>query len=123
MGVNRSLQQYNTPVMSYCKHSNTKYTGSGQAYPHFLFLSLNEKKSIIIKTVNRVCVKDVKIYFIGLKKDLFGCFRKEEIRDKNNETGLKEGGGIEISNYSAFHIRDARSLRFESLTFRPLLKT
>ena len=30
----------------------------------------------------------------------------EEIRDKNNETGLKEGRGIEMSNYSAFHIRD-----------------
>ena len=36
-----------------------------------------------------------------------GCFRIEEIRDKDNETGLKEGGGIEMSNYSAFHIRDA----------------
>ena len=35
-------------------------------------------RSDIIKTVNRVCVKDVKIYFIGLKKDLFGCFRIEE---------------------------------------------
>ena len=33
---------------------------------------------------------------IGLKKDLFGCFRIEEIRDKDNETGLKEGGGIEM---------------------------
>ena len=32
-----------------------------------------------------------------------------EDRDKNNETGLQEGGGIEMSNYSAFHIRDARS--------------
>ena len=53
-------------------------------------------------------VKDVKIYFIGLKKDLFGCFRIEKIRDKDNEIGLKEGGGIEMSNYSAFHIRDAR---------------
>ena len=31
----------------------------------------------------------------------------EEIRDKDNETGLKEGGEIEMSNYSAFHIRDA----------------
>ena len=38
-----------------------------------------------------------------------GCFRIEEIRDKDNETGLKEGGGIEMSIYSAFHIRDARS--------------
>ena len=55
-------------------------------------------------------VKDFKIYFIGLKKDLFGCLRIEEIRDKDTETGLKEGGGIEMSIYSAFHIRDARSL-------------
>ena len=51
----------------------------------------------IKKTVNRVCVKDVKNIFIGLKNDLFGCFRIEEIRDKDNETGLKEGGGIEMS--------------------------
>ena len=50
--------------------------------------------------------------FIGLKKDLFGCFRIEEIRDKDNEIGLKMGEGIEMSNYSVFHIRDARSLRF-----------
>ena len=28
-------------------------------------------------------------------------------RDNANETGLKEGGGIEMSIYSAFHIRDA----------------
>jgi len=34
----------------------------------------------------------------------------EEIREKDNETGLKERGGIEMSIYSAFHIRDARSL-------------
>jgi len=31
-------------------------------------------------------------------------------RDQDNETGLKEEGGIEMSIYSAFHIRDARSL-------------
>ena len=35
-------------------------------------------------------------------------------RDKHNETGLKEGGGIEMSIYSAFHIRDARSLRLNT---------
>ena len=34
-------------------------------------------------------------------------------RGDDNETSLKEGGVIEMSNYSAFHIRDARSLRFE----------
>ena len=31
-------------------------------------------------------------------------------RGKDNETGLKEGRGIEMSTTSAFHIRDARSL-------------
>ena len=35
--------------------------------------------------------------FIWVKKDLFGCFRIEEIRDKGNETSLKEGGGIQMS--------------------------
>ena len=54
--------------------------------------------------------------FCWVKKDLFGCFRIEEIRDNDNETSLKEGGGIEMSIYSAFHIRDARSLRFVLLT-------
>jgi hypothetical protein len=44
-----------------------------------------------------------KIYFIGLKKDLFGCFRIEETAKKDNETGLIEGGGIEMSIYSCFH--------------------
>ena len=28
----------------------------------------------------------------------------------DNETGMKEGGVIEMSTTSAFHIRDARSL-------------
>ena len=55
------------------------------------------------------------IYFIGLKKDLFGCFRIEEIRDKDNETGLKEGGGIEMLT-TVLLLRDARSLRFDLLT-------
>ena len=35
------------------------------------------------------------IYWVK-KKDLFGCFRIEDIRDKDNETVLKEGGGIEM---------------------------
>ena len=55
-----------------------------------------------------MCVKDVKIYFIGLKKDLFGCFRIEEIRDKDNEIGLKKGRGIEMST-TVLPLRDARS--------------
>ena len=36
-------------------------------------------------------------YIYWVKKDLFGCFRIRGERDKANETGLKEGGGIEMS--------------------------
>ena len=39
--------------------------------------------------------------FYWVKKDLFGCFRIEEIQGDDNETGWKEGGGIEMSIYSA----------------------
>ena len=55
-------------------------------------------------------------YIYWVKKDLFGCFRIEEIRDKDNETGLKERGGTEMSTTSAFHIRDARSPLLKILT-------
>ena len=50
--------------------------------------------------------------FIGLKKTCLGVLERGD-RDKDNEIGLKEGGLIEMSIYSAFHIRDARSLRFK----------
>ena len=30
------------------------------------------------------------------KRLVLGCFRSKEEQDKDNETGLKEGGGIEI---------------------------
>ena len=56
-------------------------------------------------------VKRCQIYFIGLKNDLFGCFRIEKIRDKDNEIGLKEGEVIEMST-TVLPLRDARSLRF-----------
>ena len=55
-----------------------------------------------------------------VKKDLFGCFRIEKIHDKGNETGWKEGGEIEMSIYSAFHIRDARSLRLNTYLYTTL---
>ena len=57
-----------------------------------------------------------KYILYGLKIDLFGCFRIEEIRGNDNETGLKEGGGIEMSIYSASIYAIARSLRFVLLT-------
>ena len=57
--------------------------------------------------------------FIGLKKDLFGCFRIKEIRDNDNETGLKEGGGMEMST-TVLHSR-CPLLHFEYLPQVPLL--
>ena len=54
--------------------------------------------------------------FIGLKKDLFGCFRIEETGDKDNERGLKEGGGIEMST-TVLHSRAAPSLKYLPWTF------
>ena len=35
--------------------------------------------------------------FYLVKKGLFGCLEREEIRDNDNETSLKERGGIEMS--------------------------
>ena len=43
-----------------------------------------------------MCVKDVQIYFIGLKKTCLGILDRKE-RENDNETGLKEGGVIEMS--------------------------
>ena len=48
------------------------------------------------------------------KKDLFGCFRIEEIRDKDNETGLNEEGGYRNVNLQC-SIRDARSFALKYL--------
>ena len=78
-------------------------------------MTLNEK--VDYKTVIE-CVKELNI-FIGLKKDLFGCFRIEEIRDKGNEPSLKEEGRIQISNLQCFlYTRcTALSLSFKILTY------
>jgi len=51
--------------------------------------------------------------FIGLKKTCLDILDRGE-RDNDNETGLKEGGGIEMSS-TVLPLRDARSLRFEYL--------
>ena len=51
--------------------------------------------------------------FIGLKKTCLGVLDRGD-RDNDNETGLKEGGGIEMST-TVLPLRDARSLRFEYL--------
>ena len=59
-------------------------------------LNVKTKKSMIIKTVNRVCVKRCQNIFIGLKKTCLGVLDREK-RDKDSETGLKEAGGIEMS--------------------------
>ena len=61
-------------------------------------------------------VKDVKIYLYGLKKTCLGVLDRGD-RDKDSETGFKEGGGIKMSIYSAFHIRDACSLSLLYFTY------
>ena len=48
--------------------------------------------------------------FIGLKMTCLGVLDRGE-RDKDNETGLKEGGGTEMST-TVLPLRDARSIRF-----------
>ena len=53
-------------------------------------------------------VKDVQLYFIGLKMTCLGVLESGD-RDKINETGLKEGGGIEMST-TELHSRAAPSL-------------
>ena len=53
--------------------------------------------------------------FIGLKKTCLGVLDREE-RDNNNEKGIKEGGGIEMST-TVLHSRAAPSL------YLPLAKT
>ena len=52
---------------------------------------------MIIKQVIE-CDKRCQIYVLGLKRTCLGCFGIEEIRDKDNETSLKERGGIEIES-------------------------
>ena len=52
--------------------------------------------------------------FIGLKKTCLGVLDREE-RDKDNETGLKEEGGIVMST-TVLPLRDARSFAFDLLT-------
>ena len=59
-----------------------------------------------------MCGKRCSNICIGLKKDLFGCFRIEEIHDNNNETGLKEREGIKIET-TVLPLRDARSLSLD----------
>ena len=43
-----------------------------------------------------MCVKDVKYIFIGLKMTCLGVLDRGDC-GKDDETGLKEGGGIEMS--------------------------
>ena len=51
-------------------------------------------------------IKESNIFYWVKKKTCLGCFRIEGNRDKYNETGLKEGGGIEIST-TVLPLRDA----------------
>ena len=75
---------------------------------------------MITKTVIE-CVKDIK-YIYWVKKDLFGCFRIEEIVKKDNETGLKKAGVIEMST-TVLHSRCSLHSLCTYSTFEILTKT
>ena len=53
--------------------------------------------------------------FIGLKKTCLGVLDRGN-RDKDNETGLKEGEGIEMST-TVLHSRAAPSLEYLHVQF------
>ena len=55
-------------------------------------------------------------YIYWVKKDLFGCFR-ERISWQIQWNRFERERSHRNVNYSAFHIRDARSIRFEYLPF------
>ena len=44
-----------------------------------------------------MCKSEQNIFYWVKKKTCLGVFTIEEIRDKDSDTGLKEGGGIEMS--------------------------
>ena len=58
-------------------------------------------------------VKDVKIYFIGLKKTCLGVLDRGERGDENG-TSLMERGGIKMST-TVLHSRAAPSLEYLQL--------
>ena len=62
--------------------------------------------------------KRYQIYLYGLKKTCLGVLDRGE-RDRDNKTGLQEGGGIQMST-TVLPLRDARSLR---LNYLPLLRS
>ena len=77
-----------------------------------IIFDVKRKKVDWKKQIIEVCVKRCQnIFYWVKKKTCLGCFIIEEIRDKHNETGLKEGGGIEMSIYSAsIHSNDNYNL-------------
>ena len=50
-----------------------------------------------------MCKRCSNIFYWVKKRLVWVVLDIEEIHDKNNEIGLKEGGGIEMSICSAFH--------------------
>ena len=66
---------------------------------------MEKSKFVIIR--REKCGKSVK-YMHWVKKDVFGCSKKRRYVNKDNVTGLKEGGGIKILT-TVLSIRDARS--------------
>ena len=58
-----------------------------------------------------MCGKKKSNIYYYVKKRLVGVFYNREERDQDNETGLKEGRGIEMST-TVLHLRAAPSLEY-----------
>ena len=71
-----------------------------------------KKKYIIINSGVIECdTRCQNIFYWVKKKTCLGVFRIGENQNNDNETSLKEGGGIEMST-TVLHSRDALSLEY-----------
>ena len=78
----------------------------------FVRIPVNKKFNVKQKSNYKTVIECVKVtnIFIGLKKTCLGVLDRGD-REKDNETGLKEGGGIEMST-TVLHSHAAPSLEY-----------
>ena len=99
------------PILSIDPHNNN--------VPSCVDVKKDTSLSKLVLSVNMFCFSSLLLSLLllvlvlaskciaSMLPNLLGCCRIEEIRDKDNETGLKEGRGIEMST-RVLPLRDAR---------------